>query len=234
MASKVPAPSQDIRQQGWPCHGNHVPSSEQGNQWGRWVNCGRCGIRLQYTATAGKGKHRTAGPQPHILKKAIEELQAGLRGGEHDGADHEGEDHRDSGSQAAGGRACEVQKYDGSPGQRLCDGDADGADMRRPPGDDPQGQGGSDTEARAERKERAKPVKPMGPASSTASVQHQLEEQAKVATEIIETKDAEIALAQDHILYLEERLAGLKRRCRARRAKARSLRMCRRTNGTTP
>ena len=75
MASKVPAPSQDIRQQGWPCHGNHVPSSEQGNQWGRWVNCGRCGIRLQYTATAGKGKHRTAGPQPHILKKAIEELQ---------------------------------------------------------------------------------------------------------------------------------------------------------------
>ena len=50
----------------------------------------------------------------------------------------------------------------------------------------------------------------MGPASSTASVQHQLEEQAKVATEIIETKDAEIALAQDHILYLEERLAGLK------------------------
>ena len=54
----------------------------------------------------------------------------------------------------------------------------------------------------------AKPVKPMGPASSAASVQHQLEEQAKVATEIIETKDAEIALAQDNILCL--RLAGLK------------------------
>ena len=74
MATRTPAPAEEFRQTGWPCHGDHAAMKFKGNQFGSWTVCSRCGLCLDYTVT-GTGKRRTAGPQQHSVRQGLEELQ---------------------------------------------------------------------------------------------------------------------------------------------------------------
>lgn len=53
-----------------------MPTRAAGNQYAQWKDCSRCGLRLMYSPKEGyTGQYRTAGPMPHVVNKAQEELR---------------------------------------------------------------------------------------------------------------------------------------------------------------
>lgn len=65
----------DPRVTGWPCMNNHKPGKAKGNQYGKWVHCETCGLRLEYLSKDGcTGQYRSAGPRPAVIKMAQQEL----------------------------------------------------------------------------------------------------------------------------------------------------------------
>ncbi len=65
----------DPRSKGWPCKDKRNPGPVQNNQYGCWVKCEKCALRLAYKSKKGNvGKHRSCEPIPELVTQAIEEL----------------------------------------------------------------------------------------------------------------------------------------------------------------
>ncbi|CAE7470265.1 unnamed protein product [Symbiodinium sp. CCMP2592] len=76
----VESDPRDPRHSGPPCNGNHTPakmykgSPSGANQYGEWVACERCLLRLRYTPRAGcHALHRSPGALPKDVQSAIQE-----------------------------------------------------------------------------------------------------------------------------------------------------------------
>lgn len=77
MTSRAPAACDDPRDQGFPCYSNHKPGKMRQNQSATWMSCSRCGLRLQYTSKgAHRGNRRQMGPEPHLIKLTMLDLEA--------------------------------------------------------------------------------------------------------------------------------------------------------------
>lgn len=76
MSSKPAAACDDPREVGLPCHGNHKEGKTRQNQHASWSSCQKCGIRLRYVTKKGQtGATRQMGPEPHLLRLAMTELE---------------------------------------------------------------------------------------------------------------------------------------------------------------
>ncbi|CAE7706187.1 GIP [Symbiodinium sp. CCMP2456] len=81
----VEADPRDPRHQGPPCHGEHKAarmfkgSPSGSNQYGQWIACERCLLRLSYTPRAGcHALHRSPGALPKDVTAAVAEELPGL------------------------------------------------------------------------------------------------------------------------------------------------------------
>ena len=76
MTSKEPSACDDPRLSGFPCYGSHKEGALRQNQYATWTMCTRCGLRLRYaTKKEGRGHTRQMGPDPSIIRLALETLQ---------------------------------------------------------------------------------------------------------------------------------------------------------------
>lgn len=74
--SKAPAAIDDPRVNGYPCDGNHKQGKTRSNQWASWSTCLKCGLRLSYVVKKpGHGNTRQMGPDPHLIRLAMSELE---------------------------------------------------------------------------------------------------------------------------------------------------------------
>ncbi|CAE7794276.1 RE2 [Symbiodinium sp. CCMP2592] len=76
----VESDPRDPRHSGPPCNGEHVParmfkgSPSGSNQYGQWIACERCLLRLSYTPRAGcHALHRSPGALPKDVQSAVKE-----------------------------------------------------------------------------------------------------------------------------------------------------------------
>ena len=58
----------------WPCFNHHMPGPPQANQWGQWIMCQCCNLRLLYTPRKGAPANTTATVHPTTVKRMLTEL----------------------------------------------------------------------------------------------------------------------------------------------------------------
>lgn len=75
--SKTPATAcDDPRHEGYPCFGRHKSVKSRSNQYAQWTACEKCALRLSYVSKGKmEGAYRQMGPEPHLIRLALEELQ---------------------------------------------------------------------------------------------------------------------------------------------------------------
>ncbi|CAK8987390.1 unnamed protein product [Durusdinium trenchii] len=65
-----------LQHSGYPCFGDHKEGRQRTNQFATWVSCAKCGLRTLYMSKdKSHGERRSMGPEPHLIRLALEELQ---------------------------------------------------------------------------------------------------------------------------------------------------------------
>ena len=60
----------------YPCYGKHLEGKTMQNQYAKWTNCSKCGLRLTYHKKGhGHGHTRQVGPVPSAVMLAVQELE---------------------------------------------------------------------------------------------------------------------------------------------------------------
>ncbi|CAE7822031.1 unnamed protein product, partial [Symbiodinium sp. CCMP2456] len=59
----------------WPCYGRHQPDKPQANQWGQWVHCQVCNLRILYTPRKGAPANHTVTHNAAMVKKMLTQLK---------------------------------------------------------------------------------------------------------------------------------------------------------------
>ena len=76
MTTRAPTACDDPRHSGHPCFGDHKEGRQRTNQFATWVSCAKCGLRTLYMSKdKSHGERRSMGPEPHLIRLALEELQ---------------------------------------------------------------------------------------------------------------------------------------------------------------
>lgn len=76
MTTRAPTACDDPRHSGYPCFGDHKEGRQRTNQFATWVSCAKCGLRTLYMSKdKSHGERRLMGPEPHLIRLALEELQ---------------------------------------------------------------------------------------------------------------------------------------------------------------
>ena len=58
----------------WPCFGKHRPGPPEANQWGQWIHCQQCNLRLLYTPRKGSPSNTTATVNAAMVSRMLGEL----------------------------------------------------------------------------------------------------------------------------------------------------------------
>ncbi|CAE6969531.1 SLC6A5 [Symbiodinium natans] len=199
----------------------------QASSASRRPDCLRCGLRLEYVATKGEGKHRTAGPDMHIILQALHELQGEM-------------DVEYINENAVKGKIMEVQ------GRRMMAGERVRAKVnmesnRRYVWEETTGPTVAQRLASAKPKARASPKAMTSPStrpmpstrtrtttSATSSTMPQTavpeaiqgypaedRQTEKKMAKALEMKDSELVAASEQVFYLEEKLKSMKEKLKA-------------------
>ena len=211
--AKVPAPLDDPRVSGWPCHGKHLDGKEKGNQFARWADCPRCGLRTSYVATKGHGGRRTAGPTIEVTREAMKELELMYDRGE----------IRMVNETVVRGKIMEVQSRSLLAGVPIPLKKTMGQDRQEDP---------PTCESRRAMTSKAAPSTKPGPSTAAPSTTPAFRPAArdakppmavnkggstietKVLKDKLEDKEGELAEANEQIMYLESKLMELRSRVR--------------------
>ncbi|CAE7227772.1 unnamed protein product, partial [Symbiodinium sp. CCMP2456] len=59
----------------WPCYGRHLADKPQANQWGQWVHCQVCNLRILYTPRKGALANNTLTYNAAMVKKMLSQLK---------------------------------------------------------------------------------------------------------------------------------------------------------------
>ena len=201
---KTPAPATDPRNLGWPCHGKHLPGKEKGNQFGRWLDCKRCALRIYYKTTKqGHGERRTAGPTPEVVQTAMDELEVMAAQGEVAISDT-----------VVKGKIMEVQSRSYLRGYPVPLKTTMGPDKMEMPTCDSR-KAMTSKAAPTKKPSNAPPVARTSTRPTTrAATSKDIEENPAELKDQLEVKDGELQEANEQIMYLESRLLEMKGKLR--------------------